>query len=143
MTTAHRKNQGFTLIELLTVIAIIGILAVITIPQYQNFSNRARFAELITAASPIRTQIEMAIQTEALADLTTLDSGTAVNLGIPITTAAAATVHGMSVTDGVITMTWRDDGTPLDPLTYILTPNGINPPVVWTVGGTCVAANFC
>jgi type IV pilus assembly protein PilA len=48
---------GFTLIELMIVVAIIGILAAIAIPQYQNYTIRAKLSEAITAASSCRTTV--------------------------------------------------------------------------------------
>jgi type IV pilus assembly protein PilA len=137
------RQGGFTLIEIMVVIVIIGILALIAVPQYNVFSQRAEFIELVSAASPLRTSVEIAIQTRGPADLEALDGGADAAMGIPATVAAAAGVHGSQVANGVIAMTWRADESPLAGITYTLTPNGIVPPVVWTVGGTCVAANFC
>ena len=126
--------------ESLVAIAIVGILAVIAVPQYLDFTRRATFTELIQAAAPIRQSVELAVQTRGVTDIETLDSGA---LGIPATVAAAVAAHGSTVADGVITMTWRDDGTNLDGVTYTLTPNGVVPPIDWTVGGTCLAQNVC
>jgi len=137
------RKGGFTLIEIMVVIVIIGILALIAVPQYNVFSQRAEFTELVSAASPLRTSVEIAIQTRGPADLDALDGGADAAMGIPATVVAAAATHGSQVANGVITMTWRTDTSPLAGITYTLTPNGIVPPVVWTVGGTCVAANFC
>lgn len=134
------SESGFTLIEVLVAIAIVGILAVIAVPQYLDFTRRATFTELIQAAAPIRQSVELAVQTRGVTDIETLDSGA---LGIPATVAAAVAAHGSTVADGVITMTWRNDGTNLDAVTYTLTPNGVVPPIDWTVGGTYLAQNVC
>ncbi|WP_038059639.1 prepilin-type N-terminal cleavage/methylation domain-containing protein [Thioalkalivibrio sp. ALJT] len=48
-------QQGFTLIELMIVVAIIGILAAIALPAYQDYTNRAKVSEIVLAASSART----------------------------------------------------------------------------------------
>ena len=53
-----KVQKGFTLIELMIVIAIIGILAAVAVPQYSQYTRRAEFSEVKLAVAPIKSQIE-------------------------------------------------------------------------------------
>lgn len=136
----RKPQQGFTLIELMIVTAIIGILVSVAIPAYSLYRNRARFAEAVLAIGYHRSAIIIAAHSSRFSSQNDADAGTN---GIPPAQTLSATAHGIEVEDGVVTITWRSDGTDLAGITYTIAADGVVPPIQWTSGGTCVIGGYC
>ena len=102
-----RVQQGFTLIELMIVVAIIGILAAVALPAYQDYTVKAKVSEVILAASTCRTSISEAVQTAP-----TLPATTAVNpWGCESTSATSKYVASVATTGaGIVTVTTQNLG---------------------------------
>ena len=102
----NTAQKGFTLIELMIVIAIIGILAAIAIPAYQDYIARSQMTEALNLASAQKTAVA-----ETYGQIGTFDGIDSETNGIP----EAATIKGtyvdnVAVADGVITATMKSAG---------------------------------
>ena len=120
----ERRQGGFTLIELMIVVGIIGILAAIALPAYQEYSVRARTTELLVALGPAKN----AISEYAYAQNTLTDSG--VNVTVPVTGKVSA---GTSVSsDGIITVVGSPAPSSVGAaVTIVLTPNIVGDKILW------------
>ena len=143
MRNARRAAQkGFTLIELMIVVAIIGILAAVALPAYQDYTKKARFSGVITATESVKTAMSVCIQSEGGVIKDKCDTFALLGQTAPAADNNTASVTVTPVT-GAITATGTGAA---GAYTYIVTPTAPgegDSTIIWTVSGTCVAKGFC
>jgi len=126
------KQQGFTLIELMIVVAIIGILAAVAIPAYQDYTVRAKVTEGLSLASGAKTSVAEYFSSEGSLPTSNGQAG----MSSPQSIRGNA-VRQVLVTDspsnGTIQITFS--GGPIEGALLQLIPNDNDGQVVWTCGG--------
>lgn len=125
-------QKGFTLIELMIVVAIIGILAAVALPAYQDYTVRARVSELMLAASTARTCVTEAYQGAGGGTVIPTTVATACVI------AAAGKIASASVsTGGVISVIGSTATTSVgQAVTVTLNPSMTAGTLTWTCSGT-------
>ena len=138
----NTMQKGFTLIELMIVIAIIGILAAIAIPSYQNYIKKAAYSEIPLAMSSIRTAIDTCYGIEK--DLAVCDTEADIGETLPtgLTGKALASI-AITPSTAVVTATPNAYKGILATETCILTPtpDGADR-LIWEYSGDCLTKGY-
>ena len=92
----NTAQKGFTLIELMIVIAIIGILAAIALPAYQNYIKKAAYAEIPVSMSAIKTAIDVCYSTES--DLKECDTSAKIGEALPTAETGGKVLSSITIT---------------------------------------------
>ena len=126
-------QKGFTLIELMIVVAIIGILAAVALPAYQDYTIRAKVSELMLAASGFKTSISEKAQTD----------NTISSAGQGATVVVQGKISSGSVSDaGVIKVAGAKTTTSVGAtITIVMTPNFTNGQVLWQCNTNAAGQN--
>lgn len=129
-----KKQQGFTLIELMIVVAIIGILAAIAIPAYQDYITRSKVTELVTAADACKTSVAEYFQSQASLPGSTTQAGCSNNSSQYVASLSVTSTGEIQVTTSS-TLTKSIGGT-TGVLALTPTATAADKPLSWVCNGT-------
>lgn len=112
----NRMQKGFTLIELMIVVAIIGILAAVALPQYQDYMARAKISEVVIAADSCKASVTEFLQANSVFP------ATATGYGCTSTATKYVASVTPSITTGQIDVVIQGTGTAADATTLTIQP---------------------
>lgn len=148
-----RVEKGFTLIELMIVVAIIGILAAVAIPSYQNYTKKAKFTEIVQATAPLKQAVEECVQSQGLSPGATITGCAPGSNGVPALPVATGMIGSFNQTaGGVIKVSSAVGPSMVDSAasySYVLSPVGgvvnANGTITWQTdpSSTCLNLGLC
>lgn len=130
------QQRGFTLIELMVAVAVIGLLAAVGLPAYQDYIMRAKASELILAAAGARTCVAESAANNAGAIPARVATACVIPVAGKVETAAVSTTGVITVTGLTTGGSSGCAGSTGTPITIVLTPTASSTALTWTCHGT-------
>jgi len=135
-----RIQKGFTLIELMIVVAIIGILAAVAIPQYQDYTVKAKLSKVQSTVHPVKTALALFYQEQGgfPATASAWDTLGIATAGPALPNELATNGLTIAANTGAITLTLNNvKAVDIDGSTVILTPSTVSGQTAMTWGTVC------
>ena len=139
----NKKQSGFTLIELMIVVAIIGILAAVALPAYQDYTVRAKVSEVVLAASSCRTSVTEALQTARGADVSAILPNVCGTTTSKYVSSRSVSANGVITVVGNATALGGDTSATANTITLTPIQTGTTAVVGTTDGGKTIASWNC
>lgn len=136
----YNRIAGFTLMELMITLAIVGIIAMIAVPSYLDYTRKAYYSEIVRATGPYAVGVAECFHTTG----SLAGCNTGAN-GVPHSLKHVGNIASLTVSDGIITVTPKSHHGITENDTYVMQPNidSVNSNIItWQTSGGGVAHGY-
>lgn len=136
-----RRQLGYTLVEMIVTIGIVGVLAAVAMPSYEEYVKKSRYTEMVTASAPYKDAVSVCFnRTGSLLTCSAGQNGVPSNIS---NSSASLLRYLFTLPNGVIfALPNNQDGFTLLGDYYILTPSVTNGVITWQFSGPAVTKGY-